>query len=173
MPVRRRDADARGLVRPSEGSTCSSTVSFSIDEARLALVARGIQEHGWPLLPFRQGVYAGFPAALSMVPEPGIFGQSDFAARLPSVIFGALAVPVVALHAGRLGGLIAAIIVAVLSRSIPADLLVASGLVLFAVRVAMDVTLLGFDVALARRSSVVCCIAASRPPSGCSLTSCS
>ncbi len=37
------------------------TVSFSIDEARLALVARGIQEHGWPLLPSGQGVYAWNP----------------------------------------------------------------------------------------------------------------
>ena len=66
------------------------TVSFSIDEARLALVARGIQEHGWPLLPSGKVYTRGIPAALSMVPSLSIFGQSDFAARLPSVIFGVL-----------------------------------------------------------------------------------
>jgi hypothetical protein len=95
------------------------TVSLSIDEARLALVARGLQEHGWPVLPSGKVYTRGLPAALSIVPSLGLLGQTDFAARLPSVLFGALTVPVVAAHAGRLGGVIAAVIAAVLIALYP------------------------------------------------------
>jgi hypothetical protein len=56
------------------------TVSLSIDEARLALVARGIQEHGWPLLPSGKVYTRGLPAALSIAPSFGLLGQTDFAA---------------------------------------------------------------------------------------------
>ncbi|HEX3246438.1 MAG TPA: hypothetical protein VHX16_13605, partial [Chloroflexota bacterium] len=58
-----------------------ATVSLSIDEARLALVAQGIQEHGWPVLPSGKVYTRGLPVALSMVPSLDILGRSDFAAR--------------------------------------------------------------------------------------------
>jgi len=96
-----------------------ATVSLSIDEARLALVARGLQEHGWPVLPSGKVYTRGLPAALSMVPSLSLLGPTDFAARLPSVLFGALTIPVVAAHAGRLGGVIAAVIAAVLIALYP------------------------------------------------------
>src|SRR5262245_42910561 len=52
------------------------TVSLSIDEARLALVAQGIQDHGWPLLPSGKVYTRGLPAALSMVPGLDLLGRT-------------------------------------------------------------------------------------------------
>jgi hypothetical protein len=96
-----------------------ATVSLSIDEARLALVARGLHEHGWPMLPSGKVYTRGLPASVSMVPSLTLLGSTDFAARLPSVLFGALTIPVVAAHAGRLGGGIAAVVAAVLVALYP------------------------------------------------------
>jgi hypothetical protein len=137
------------------------TVSLSIDEARLALVARGIQEHGWPMLPSGKVYTRGLPAALSVAPSFGLFGQSDFAARFPSVIFGALTVPVVALHAGRLGGLIAAVIAAVLIALYPPLIFWSRQGWFFSLFVLLwTLTLVALDAALAARSKRALFVAA-------------
>ena len=65
------------------------------DEARLALAARGILEHGVPLLPdgflYTRGLLSAYlEAALT-----GLLGVTDQAARLPSLVFGTLLVPAV------------------------------------------------------------------------------
>jgi hypothetical protein len=138
-----------------------ATVSLSIDEARLALVAQGIQEHGWPVLPSGKVYTRGLPVALSMVPSLDILGRSDFAARLPSALFGALVVPVVALHAGRMGGLAAAVIVAVLVALYPPLISWSRQAWLFSLFVLLwMLTLLGLDMALTRRSSPALMLAA-------------
>ena len=65
------------------------------DEARLALAARGILEHGVPLLPdgflYTRGLLPAYLEALSFA----LFGVTDAAARLPSLVFGTLLVPAV------------------------------------------------------------------------------
>jgi hypothetical protein len=137
------------------------TVSLSIDEARLALVARGIQEHGWPLLPSGKVYTRGLPAALSMVPSFSLLGQTDFAARLPSVIFGALTVPIIALHAGRLGGLMAAVIAALLVALYPPLVFWSRQAWFFSLFVLLwTLTLLALDAALAERSRRALLVAA-------------
>ncbi len=88
-----------------------------------------------------------------MVPSLSIFGQSDFAARLPSVIFGALTIPVVAIHAGRLGGLVSAIIVALLVALYPPLIAWSRQAWFFSLFVLLwTLTLAGLDAALAVRS---------------------
>ncbi len=89
--------------------------TLSVDEARLTLAARGILDHGTPVLPsgwtYTRGVLASYAAA----PSLAILGPSDFAARLPSVLAGAALIPVLyllgATVAGRIGGLFAALFV--------------------------------------------------------------
>jgi hypothetical protein len=129
------------------------SVSLSIDEARLALVARGLQEYGWPVLPSGKVYTRGIPAALSMVPSVSLLGQTDFAARLPSVLFGALTVPFAAAHAGRLGGVIAAVIAAVLIALYPPLISWSRQAWLFSIFVLLWVgTLSALDAALTRPS---------------------
>lgn len=90
--------------------------TFSVDEARLALAARGLLEHGAPILPsgwtYTRGLLSTALVALSFA----FLGESDFAARLPSVLAGTALVPVMYLLgralAGRPGGLFAALFVA-------------------------------------------------------------
>jgi hypothetical protein len=136
-----------------------ANVSLSIDEARLALVARGLQEHGWPVLPSGKVYTRGLPAALSMVPSLSLLGPTDFAARLPSVLFGALTIPVVAAHAGRLGGVIAAVIAAALIALYPLLISWSRQAWFFSLFVLLwTLTLAALDVALAtgsRRALIV------------------
>ena len=65
------------------------------DEARLALAARGILEHGIPILPdgflYTRGLLPAYFEAASL----GLLGMTDQAARLPSLVFGTLLVPTV------------------------------------------------------------------------------
>ncbi len=90
--------------------------TLSVDEARLALAARGILEHGGPVLPsgwlYTRGPLSAYAVAFAFA----CLGESDFAARLPSVLAGAALVPVMywlgSVLAGRLGGLFAAAFVA-------------------------------------------------------------
>jgi 4-amino-4-deoxy-L-arabinose transferase-like glycosyltransferase len=74
------------------------------DEARLALAADGVLRSGLPVMPtgriYTRGVLNSYLIATSFA----LFGRSDFAARLPSVVAGALLVPVVFLLGLRLGG---------------------------------------------------------------------
>ncbi|MCC6177093.1 MAG: glycosyltransferase family 39 protein [Chloroflexi bacterium] len=90
--------------------------TLSIDEARLALAGRGILEHGVPVMPtgwlYTRGLLPAYLVAASFA----TLGQTDLAARLPSVLAGTLLVPVMyftgRLLAGRAGGLFAALAVA-------------------------------------------------------------
>ena len=58
------------------------------DEARLALAARAILEHGYPLLPgglvYTRGLLPSYLEAASF----GLLGVSDQSARLPSLVAG-------------------------------------------------------------------------------------
>jgi hypothetical protein len=93
--------------------------TLSIDEARLALAARGILEHGVPELPSGWVYTRGLLAAYAVVPSFALLGQNDVTARLPSVVAGTALVPAMFLlgHtvAGRAGGLFAAAFVAIYS----------------------------------------------------------
>lgn len=90
--------------------------TLSIDEARLALAGRGVLEHGLPVMPsgwlYTRGLLSSYAVAASF----GLLGESDFAARLPSVLAGTVLVPVMYLLGrevgGRAGGLFAAFFVA-------------------------------------------------------------
>jgi 4-amino-4-deoxy-L-arabinose transferase-like glycosyltransferase len=90
--------------------------SLSGDEARLTLVARGILEHGWPLLPSGHVYTRGLVQAYLTAPSLAIFGPGDLAPRLPSVLSGVLLVAVMYGYgtslAGRVGGLLAAALAA-------------------------------------------------------------
>src|SRR5918998_5775999 len=74
------------------------------DEARLALAARGILQHGIPLLSdgflYTRGLLPAYVESASL----GLLGVTDQAARLPSLVFGTLLVPVVFSLARLAGG---------------------------------------------------------------------
>lgn len=90
--------------------------TLSIDEARLALAARGILEHGLPIMStgwvYTRGLIPSYLTAASFA----LLGPSDLAARLPSIVAGTALVPLAfALGrqvAGRPAGLFVAIFVA-------------------------------------------------------------
>lgn len=132
-----------------------ATLSLSIDEARLTLVAQGLLEHAWPVLPSGKVYSRGLPAAFSMVPSLAFLGESDFAARLPSVILGAMLAPVVGAHAGRLGGLAAGVIAAILVAVYPPLVFWSRQAWFFSLFVLLwMLTLLCLDVAVTHRSRV-------------------
>ncbi|MCC7372235.1 MAG: glycosyltransferase family 39 protein [Chloroflexi bacterium] len=83
--------------------------TLTVDEARLALAARGINQTGLPRLPSGWVYTRGLLATYLTAPSLALLGESDFATRLPAVLAGALLVPVAYLLgrevAGRLGGL--------------------------------------------------------------------
>jgi 4-amino-4-deoxy-L-arabinose transferase-like glycosyltransferase len=86
------------------------------DEAASINAALGMLEHGWPLLP-SGAVYSRSILNTGVIASSiGLFGSSEFAARLPSVLFGTLTIPLVFLFARKIGNdkiaLIAAIITA-------------------------------------------------------------
>ena len=86
------------------------------DESRLALAARAILEHGYPLLPggivYTRGLFRHIYKAGSF----GLFGVTDQSARIPSLVAGTLLVPAMYFFAreilGRWPAVAAAIIVA-------------------------------------------------------------
>ena len=91
------------------------TPSFWADEAISANAAAAMVNHGTPSLPsgfiYLRGILNTFFISLSFM----IFGISEFSARLPSVIFGTIMIPLVYLMGVRAGngkiGLIAALFI--------------------------------------------------------------
>ena len=88
--------------------------SFWIDEAITTYAAIGLLEHGTPVLPsgivYNRALLNTYLIALSFK----IFGVSEFSARIVSVIFGTLTIPLVYLLGKELGkrtGLIATLII--------------------------------------------------------------
>ena len=88
--------------------------SFWFDEAITSYAAIGVLEHGTPVLPsgieYTRALLNTYLIALSF----WIFGISEFSARIVSVIFGTLTIPLVYLlgkELGRRTGLIAALII--------------------------------------------------------------
>jgi 4-amino-4-deoxy-L-arabinose transferase-like glycosyltransferase len=86
--------------------------TLSVDEARLALAARGVVQTGLPRLPSGWIYTRGLLATYLTAPSLAALGESDFAARLPTVLEGAALIPVAYLLgrevAGRTGGLLVA-----------------------------------------------------------------
>lgn len=86
--------------------------TLTVDEARLALAARGVVQTGVPRLPSGWIYTRGLLATYLTAPSLALLGESDFAARLPAVLEGAALIPVAYLLgravAGRLGGLLVA-----------------------------------------------------------------
>jgi hypothetical protein len=86
--------------------------TLSVDEARLALAARGVVQTGVPRLPSGWVYTRGILATYLTAPSLAILGESDFSARLPAVLEGAALIPIAYLlgraAAGRAGGLLAA-----------------------------------------------------------------
>jgi 4-amino-4-deoxy-L-arabinose transferase-like glycosyltransferase len=74
------------------------------DEARVALSAVGVLESGLPVVPSGRIYTRGLLNSYLIAPAFGLLGRHDFAARLPSVVAGALLVPVVFLLGRALGG---------------------------------------------------------------------
>jgi hypothetical protein len=86
--------------------------TLTVDEARLAMAARGVVETGLPKLPSGWVYTRGLLATYLTAPSLMLLGASDFAVRLPAVLAGAVLIPVAfALGrevAGRVGGLFVA-----------------------------------------------------------------
>ncbi|MFN8524713.1 MAG: glycosyltransferase family 39 protein [Chloroflexota bacterium] len=86
--------------------------TLSVDEARLALAARGILQTGLPRMEtgwlYTRGLLAAYPVAASLA----LAGASDLAARLPSVLAGIALVPVVFALGARTGGTVGALFAA-------------------------------------------------------------
>jgi len=82
------------------------------DESRLALAAQGVLATGLPTLPSGRIYTRAMLNAYLMAPSLWMLGPHDFAARLPSAVFGALLIPLVFVFgravAGTAGGLWAA-----------------------------------------------------------------
>jgi 4-amino-4-deoxy-L-arabinose transferase-like glycosyltransferase len=90
--------------------------TLTVDEARLAMAARGVLESGLPRLPSGWIYTRGLLATYLTAPSFALLGETDFAARLPAVLAGTALIPLAYLLgrevAGRLGGLfVAAILV--------------------------------------------------------------
>lgn len=86
--------------------------TLTVDEARLAMAARGVVETGLPSLPSGWVYTRGLLATYLTVPSLLLLGPSDFAVRLPAVLAGTALIPVAyALGrevAGKSGGLFVA-----------------------------------------------------------------
>lgn len=96
--------------------------TLNADEARLALAADGVLQSGLPAMPTGRVYTRGLLNTYIIAGSFALFGRHDAAARLPSVVAGALLVPAVFLlgraFGGTAAGLAAAAFVAI------ADLLV-------------------------------------------------
>lgn len=136
-------------------------LSLSIDEARLVLVAQGLQDHHWPVLPSGKVYTRGLPNVLAMWPSLAVLGASDFAARLPSVIFGVLLVPILFLHGLRVGGLAGGLTVAALAAWYPPFVFWSRQAWFFSLFVLLwSLALLGLDLALTSRRQSALLLAA-------------
>ena len=86
--------------------------TLTVDEARLALAARGVVQTGLPRMPSGWMYTRGLLATYLTAPSLALLGETDFAARLPAVLAGTALIPVAfALGrevAGRVGGLFVA-----------------------------------------------------------------
>lgn len=93
------------------------TPSLWMDEAITAEAAKGVLEHGFPVLPSDQSYTRGLLNTYIVAASFKLLGVSEFAGRLPSVAFGTATVAVVYLLGTALGGrrvgIIAAVILAV------------------------------------------------------------
>lgn len=77
---------------------------LSTDEARLTLAAQGVLHTGLPILPSGRLYTRGLVTMYATAPSLAIFGPHDWSARLPSIVMGALLVPVVFLLGRAIGG---------------------------------------------------------------------
>jgi 4-amino-4-deoxy-L-arabinose transferase-like glycosyltransferase len=77
---------------------------LNIDEARLALAAKGVTETGLPMLPSGRIYTRGLLEAYLIGGSFALFGRSDLTAWLPSVAAGVLLVPVTFLLGRAMGG---------------------------------------------------------------------
>jgi dolichyl-phosphate-mannose-protein mannosyltransferase len=91
--------------------------TLSSDEARLTLVAHGIVEHGWPVLPSGHSYTRGLAQAFLTAASVAMFGAGDFAPRLPSVLSGVLLVAVMYFYGSSLAGRHAGILAAALTAT--------------------------------------------------------
>src|SRR4051794_37989373 len=86
--------------------------TLSVDEARLALAARGVVQTGVPRLPSGWVYTRGILATYATAPALALLGESDFAVRLPAILEGAALIPIAFLLgrqvAGRAGGVLVA-----------------------------------------------------------------
>ena len=90
--------------------------SLWMDEAITAEAAKGVLEHGLPILPSEQSYTRGLLNTYIVAASFQLFGVSELAGRLPSLLFGTATVFLVYLLGSALGGrrvgLIAAVVVA-------------------------------------------------------------
>src|SRR5215213_11872621 len=68
--------------------------TLTVDEARLAMAARGVVETGLPRLPSGWIYTRGLLATYLTAPSLALLGESDFSARLPAILAGTLLVPI-------------------------------------------------------------------------------
>lgn len=81
-----------------------------VDEATSILAARGLLENGVPILPSGQEYDRAILSTYTIAASIKLFGNSEFAARLPSAILGALAIPLTFLLGKRTIGANASLI---------------------------------------------------------------
>lgn len=74
------------------------------DEARLVLAADGVRETGVPAMPSGKLYFRGVVSAYLTAASRAILGPTDFAARLPNVLFGALLVPILFMFGRAVAG---------------------------------------------------------------------
>lgn len=96
--------------------------SFWFDEAITTNAAIGFLEHGRPRFPSGVVYWRGFPHTILVAASMAVFGVSEWAARLPAVVFGVATIPVVYVLGRELGnrrvGLVAAVLVTFLTWEI-------------------------------------------------------
>ncbi len=85
------------------------------DEGHQALAVRGVLAHGFPLVPSGNIYLRGVPFIYAEALSSAVAGVSEFALRLPAVIFGAAAVPLVFLYGRMLFGVRTGLVAAVLT----------------------------------------------------------
>jgi 4-amino-4-deoxy-L-arabinose transferase-like glycosyltransferase len=96
--------------------------SFWFDEAITTNAAIGFLEHGKPMFPSGYVYWRSFPHTVLVATSMAVFGISEWAARLPSVIFGVATIPVTYLLGRQVGdrrvGLLAAALMTFLTWEI-------------------------------------------------------
>ncbi|NIO22176.1 MAG: phospholipid carrier-dependent glycosyltransferase, partial [Candidatus Aenigmarchaeota archaeon] len=85
-------------------------LSFYGDEDYTALAVRSILENGIPSMPSGMNYWRGMPYSYTAAAAAVLFGVNEMSLRLPSAVFGMIAVPVFYLLAKRLIGLIPAVV---------------------------------------------------------------